>query len=81
MIIIFQFVDEIINQLHQINNLQFNFKNQEYQINISACNSNGKCGYFINFNKTDNLTSPIIYETISKIEEIEFNFTKLNKCK
>ncbi|KAJ5073536.1 hypothetical protein M0811_08653 [Anaeramoeba ignava] len=56
--------------------------NQEYQINISACNSNGKCGYISSISiKTDNLTSPIIYETISKIEEIEFNFTKLTNAK
>ncbi|KAJ5069256.1 hypothetical protein M0811_11741 [Anaeramoeba ignava] len=54
------------------------FPNQQYQINISACNSNGKCGYISSISiKTDNLPSPIIYETISKIEEIEFNFTKL----
>ncbi|KAJ5079914.1 hypothetical protein M0811_14332 [Anaeramoeba ignava] len=55
------------------------FPNQEYQINISACNSNGKCGYISSISiTTDNLTtSPTIYETISKIEEIEFNFTKL----
>ncbi|KAJ5079134.1 hypothetical protein M0811_14568 [Anaeramoeba ignava] len=57
------------------------FQNQEYQINISACNSNGKCGYISSISiKTDNLTSPIIYETISKIEEIEFNFTKLTNA-
>ncbi|KAJ5073542.1 hypothetical protein M0811_08659 [Anaeramoeba ignava] len=57
------------------------FPNQEYQINISACNSNGKCGYISSISiKTDNLTSPIIYETISKIEEIEFNFTKLTNA-
>ncbi|KAJ5066237.1 hypothetical protein M0811_03570 [Anaeramoeba ignava] len=54
------------------------FPNQEYQINISSCNSNGKCGYISSISiTTDNLTSPTIYETISKIEEIEFNFTKL----
>ncbi|KAJ5079132.1 myelin p0 related [Anaeramoeba ignava] len=57
------------------------FPNQEYQINISACNSNGKCGYISSISiKTDNLTSPTIYETISKIEEIEFNFTKLTNA-
>ncbi|KAJ5066575.1 hypothetical protein M0811_13512 [Anaeramoeba ignava] len=57
------------------------FPNQEYQINISACNSNGKCGYISSISIiTDNLTSPIIYETISKIEEIEFNFTKLTNA-
>ncbi|KAJ5079135.1 cytokine receptor [Anaeramoeba ignava] len=57
------------------------FQNQEYQINISACNSNGKCGYISSISiKTDNLTSPTIYETISKIEEIEFNFTKLTNA-
>ncbi|KAJ5078729.1 hypothetical protein M0811_14754 [Anaeramoeba ignava] len=58
------------------------FPNQEYQINISACNSNGKCGYISSISiKTDNLTiAPIIYETISKIEEIEFNFTKLTNA-
>ncbi|KAJ5073270.1 myelin p0 related [Anaeramoeba ignava] len=55
--------------------------NQEYQINISACNSNGKCGYISSILiTTDNLTSPTIYETISKIEEIEFNFTKLTNA-
>ncbi|KAJ5071652.1 hypothetical protein M0811_10061 [Anaeramoeba ignava] len=58
------------------------FPNQEYQINISSCNSNGKCGYISSISiTTDNLTSPIIYETISKIEEIEFNFTKLTNAK
>ncbi|KAJ5071601.1 hypothetical protein M0811_10010 [Anaeramoeba ignava] len=58
------------------------FPNQEYQINISSCNSNGKCGYISSISiKTDNLTAPIIYETISKIEEIEFNFTKLINAK
>ncbi|KAJ5071600.1 hypothetical protein M0811_10009 [Anaeramoeba ignava] len=58
------------------------FPNQEYQINISSCNSNEKCGYISSISiKTDNLTSPIIYETISKIEEIEFNFTKLTNAK
>ncbi|KAJ5070269.1 hypothetical protein M0811_11117 [Anaeramoeba ignava] len=57
------------------------FPNQEYQINISACNSNGKCGYISSTSiTTDNLTSPTIYETISKIEEIEFNFTKLTNA-
>ncbi|KAJ5078727.1 hypothetical protein M0811_14752 [Anaeramoeba ignava] len=58
------------------------FQNQEYQINISACNSNGKCGDISSISiKTDNLTtSPTIYETISKIEEIEFNFTKLTNA-
>ncbi|KAJ5066577.1 hypothetical protein M0811_13514 [Anaeramoeba ignava] len=57
------------------------FPNQEYQINISACDSNGKCGYISSISIiTDNLTSPIIYETISKIEEIEFNFTKLTNA-
>ncbi|KAJ5073269.1 hypothetical protein M0811_08951 [Anaeramoeba ignava] len=57
------------------------FPNQEYQINISACNSNGKCGYISSISiTTDNLTSPTIYETISKIEEIEFNFTKLTNA-
>ncbi|KAJ5073286.1 hypothetical protein M0811_08970 [Anaeramoeba ignava] len=56
--------------------------NQEYQINISSCNSNGKCGYISSISiTTDNLTiSPTIYETISKIEEIEFNFTKLTNA-
>ncbi|KAJ5071494.1 tenascin [Anaeramoeba ignava] len=55
------------------------FQNQEYQINISACNSNEKCGYISTISiTTDNLTiAPTIYETISKIEEIELNFTKL----
>ncbi|KAJ5077995.1 hypothetical protein M0811_05252 [Anaeramoeba ignava] len=58
------------------------FPNQEYQINISSCNSNDKCGYISSISiKTDNLSSPIIYETISKIEEIEFNFTKLINAK
>ncbi|KAJ5069141.1 hypothetical protein M0811_11897 [Anaeramoeba ignava] len=57
------------------------FPNQEYQINISSCNSNGKCGYISSISiKTDNLTFPTIYETISKIEEIEFNFTKLTNA-
>ncbi|KAJ5076761.1 hypothetical protein M0811_00078 [Anaeramoeba ignava] len=57
------------------------FPNQEYQINVSACNSNGKCGYISSISiTTDNLTSPIIYETISKIEEIELNFTKLTNA-
>ncbi|KAJ5066579.1 hypothetical protein M0811_13516 [Anaeramoeba ignava] len=66
-----------------LSNQQFTvqFPNQEYQINISACNSNGKCGYISSISIiTDNLTSPIIYETISKIEEIEFNFTKLTNA-
>ncbi|KAJ5073288.1 hypothetical protein M0811_08972 [Anaeramoeba ignava] len=56
--------------------------NQEYQINVSACNSNGKCGYISSISiTTDNLTiSPTIYETISKTEEIEFNFTKLTNA-
>ncbi|KAJ5079051.1 cd226 antigen [Anaeramoeba ignava] len=58
------------------------FPNQEYQINISACNSNGKCGDISSISiTTDNLpTAPTIYETISKIEEIEFNFTKLTNA-
>ncbi|KAJ5069144.1 hypothetical protein M0811_11900 [Anaeramoeba ignava] len=57
------------------------FPNQEYQINISSCNSNGKCGYISSTSiTTDNLTFPTIYETISKIEEIEFNFTKLTNA-
>ncbi|KAJ5068811.1 hypothetical protein M0811_12232 [Anaeramoeba ignava] len=66
-----------------LSNQQFTvqFPNQEYQINVSACNSNGKCGYISTISiTTDNLTSPIIYETISKIEEIEFNFTKLTNA-
>ncbi|KAJ5078408.1 hypothetical protein M0811_05196 [Anaeramoeba ignava] len=56
--------------------------NQQYQINISSCNSNGKCGYISSISiTTDNLPiAPIIYETISKIEEIEFNFTKLTNA-
>ncbi|KAJ5075081.1 hypothetical protein M0811_07786 [Anaeramoeba ignava] len=56
--------------------------NQEYQINISSCNSNGKCGYISSISiTTDNLTAaPTIYETISKTEEIEFNFTKLTNA-
>ncbi|KAJ5080017.1 hypothetical protein M0811_14225 [Anaeramoeba ignava] len=58
------------------------FPNQEYQINISACDSNGRCGYISSISIiTDNFTiAPIIYETISKIEEIEFNFTKLTNA-
>ncbi|KAJ5080138.1 hypothetical protein M0811_14155 [Anaeramoeba ignava] len=57
------------------------FTNQEYQINVSACNSDGKCGYISSISiTTDNLAAPIIYETISKIEEIEFNFTKLTNA-
>ncbi|KAJ5071602.1 hypothetical protein M0811_10011 [Anaeramoeba ignava] len=63
-----------------LTNQQFTaqFPNQEYQINISSCNSNDTCGEISSISiKTDNLTAPIIYETISKIEEIEFNFTKL----
>ncbi|KAJ5075092.1 hypothetical protein M0811_07797 [Anaeramoeba ignava] len=56
--------------------------NQEYQINISSCNSNGKCGYTSSISiTTDNFTiAPTIYETISKTEEIEFNFTKLTNA-
>ncbi|KAJ5080136.1 hypothetical protein M0811_14153 [Anaeramoeba ignava] len=56
--------------------------NQQYQINVSACNSDGKCGYISTTSiTTDNLPiAPIIYETISKIEEIEFNFTKLTNA-
>ncbi|KAJ5075094.1 hypothetical protein M0811_07799 [Anaeramoeba ignava] len=56
--------------------------NQEYQINISSCNSNGKCGYISSISiTTDNLpAAPTIYETISKTEEIEFNFTKLTNA-
>ncbi|KAJ5070592.1 hypothetical protein M0811_10861 [Anaeramoeba ignava] len=58
------------------------FPNQEYQINVSACNSNGKCGYISSISiTTDNLPiSPIIYDSIPKIEEIELNFTKLNNA-
>ncbi|KAJ5068449.1 hypothetical protein M0811_12307 [Anaeramoeba ignava] len=57
------------------------FPNQEYQINVSACDSNDKCGYISTISvTTDNLTAPTIYETISKIEEIEFNFTKLTNA-
>ncbi|KAJ5074325.1 hypothetical protein M0811_00954 [Anaeramoeba ignava] len=56
--------------------------NQDYQINVSACNSNGNCGDISTFSiKTDNLTSaPTIHETISKIEEIELNFTKVSNA-
>ncbi|KAJ5080137.1 hypothetical protein M0811_14154 [Anaeramoeba ignava] len=56
--------------------------NQQYQINVSACNSNDKCGYISTISiTTDNLPiAPTIYETISKIEEIEFNFTKLTNA-
>ncbi|KAJ5068812.1 hypothetical protein M0811_12233 [Anaeramoeba ignava] len=61
--------------------LTVQFPNQEYQINVSACNSNDKCGDISTISiTTDNLTSPTIYETISKIEEIEFNFTKLTNA-
>ncbi|KAJ5078840.1 hypothetical protein M0811_04563 [Anaeramoeba ignava] len=65
------------NSLNQ--NFTAQFPNQEYQINVSACNSNGKCGYISSISiTTDNLPiSPIIYQTISKPEEIELNFTKL----
>ncbi|KAJ5069897.1 hypothetical protein M0811_11409 [Anaeramoeba ignava] len=53
--------------------------NQEYQINVSACDSNGRCGDISTFPiTTDSLpTAPTIYEWIPKIEEIELNFTKL----
>ncbi|KAJ5073569.1 hypothetical protein M0811_08686 [Anaeramoeba ignava] len=54
-------------------------QNQEYQINVSACNSMNKCSNISTTSATtDNLTtSPTIYETISKIEEIEIIFTKV----
>ncbi|KAJ5079911.1 hypothetical protein M0811_14329 [Anaeramoeba ignava] len=57
-------------------------QNQEYQINVSACNSMNKCSNISTTSATTgNLTtSPTIYETISKIEEIEFNFTKLTNA-
>ncbi|KAJ5077924.1 hypothetical protein M0811_05614 [Anaeramoeba ignava] len=63
-------------------NFTAQFPNQEYQINVSACNSNGKCGYISSISiTTDNLPiSPIIYDSIPKIEEIELNFTKLNNA-
>ncbi|KAJ5079998.1 tenascin [Anaeramoeba ignava] len=56
--------------------------NQEYQINISACNSNDKCGDISTISiTTDNLPiAPTIYEIISKIEEIEFHFIKLTNA-
>ncbi|KAJ5066812.1 hypothetical protein M0811_03156 [Anaeramoeba ignava] len=57
-------------------------QNQEYQINVSACNSINKCSNISTTSvTTENLTtSPTIYQTISKIEEIELNFTKLTNA-
>ncbi|KAJ5066580.1 hypothetical protein M0811_13517 [Anaeramoeba ignava] len=74
-------IQEIINQLHQINNLQFNFQIKNiksiYQHVIQM-----EDGYISSISLiTDNFAiAPIIYETISKIEEIEFNFTKLTNA-
>ncbi|KAJ5073451.1 hypothetical protein M0811_08568 [Anaeramoeba ignava] len=57
------------------------FPNQEYQINVSACPSNGNCGDITTTSiTTGNLIAPTIYETIPKIEEIEFNFTKVSNA-
>ncbi|KAJ5070035.1 hypothetical protein M0811_11239 [Anaeramoeba ignava] len=56
--------------------------NQEYQINVSACNSMNKCGNISTTSiTTGNLTtSPTINQAISKIEEIELNFTKVSNA-
>ncbi|KAJ5078875.1 hypothetical protein M0811_04598 [Anaeramoeba ignava] len=69
------------NYQSTLSNQQFTAQipNQEYQINISACNSNEKCGDIRTTSiTTNNLPlAPTIYQINSKIEEIEINFTKL----
>ncbi|KAJ5076764.1 hypothetical protein M0811_00081 [Anaeramoeba ignava] len=56
--------------------------NQEYQINISACNSDYACGKSVSVSiKTGNLSAPEILEKITEVEEIELNFTKVLEAK
>ncbi|KAJ5071063.1 hypothetical protein M0811_02045 [Anaeramoeba ignava] len=77
------FEDEEEYQLSQLyQNFTVKLPNQYYQINVSACSSNGECGNISSTSvTTDNLTAPTIYESISKIEAIELNFTKLSEAK
>ncbi|KAJ5068099.1 hypothetical protein M0811_12559 [Anaeramoeba ignava] len=55
------------------------FPNQEYQIGVSGCDSENNCGVVSTISITTGYlpSAPIINEIIPKIEEIEFNFTKL----
>ncbi|KAJ5070034.1 hypothetical protein M0811_11238 [Anaeramoeba ignava] len=57
-------------------------QNQEYQINVSACNSMNKCGNISTTSiTTGNLaTSPTINQLNPKPEEIELNFTKVSNA-
>ncbi|KAJ5073729.1 hypothetical protein M0811_08293 [Anaeramoeba ignava] len=71
----------IYQQNLTIQNFTAQFPNQEYQINISACDSNNICGEIKTITIiTDKLPSPSIYSSFSKIEEIELNFTKISKA-
>ncbi|KAJ5067228.1 tenascin-r [Anaeramoeba ignava] len=59
-------------------NFSAQIPNQEYQINVSACDLNDKCGLISTISiTTDNLTAPNINNLTSRIEEIEINFTKV----
>ncbi|KAJ5071233.1 hypothetical protein M0811_10505 [Anaeramoeba ignava] len=59
-------------------NFTSQFQNQEYQVYVSACNSDNVCAEITTTSvKTDNLSAPTITQSIPKIEEIELHFSKV----
>ncbi|KAJ5080363.1 hypothetical protein M0811_03848 [Anaeramoeba ignava] len=57
------------------------FQNETYQIMVSPCDSNNICGEISTATlQTGNLSAPAIYQSISKIEEIEINFQNLTQA-
>ncbi|KAJ5078176.1 tenascin [Anaeramoeba ignava] len=55
--------------------------NQEYQINLSACHSDGNCGDISTLSLiTNNLSAPIIIDSISEIEAIQLTFTQVSQA-
>ncbi|KAJ5071062.1 hypothetical protein M0811_02044 [Anaeramoeba ignava] len=67
-------------QLYQ--NFTVKLPNQYYQINVSACSSNGECGNISSTSvTTDKLPAPSNVQSYSEIEQIKLNFTKVSQAK
>ncbi|KAJ5072802.1 hypothetical protein M0811_09248 [Anaeramoeba ignava] len=79
----YSFEDEEEYQTTQLyQNFTVKLPNQYYQINVSACSSNGVCG--IISSKTIRIAEiphPNIIESISEIEQIKLNFSQVSQAK
>ncbi|KAJ5077081.1 hypothetical protein M0811_00401 [Anaeramoeba ignava] len=74
-------VTGIIQANYTDSNFILDIPNQQFEINVSACDSINVCGTILTTSiTTGNLSAPTILNSTSEIEEIELNFTKVNQA-